>query len=72
MGEKIEGNKYSDGKCRFMIYDLDYTMGAKFAGVGLPDSDNFKFVESKSDKFPSNLFINLLKNDIDFQYKFIL
>ena len=71
MGDKIEGNRYSDGKWRFMIYDLDYTMGTQFHGVGLYDSDNFKFVESKSDKFPSNLFIGLLKNNTDFRNKFI-
>ena len=71
LGDKIEGNKYSDGKWRFMIYDLDYTMGSKFAGVGLFDSDNFKFVENKANKFPANLFLGLLKNNTDFQNKFI-
>ena len=53
IGEEIEGNKFSDGKWRFMIYDLDYTMGTKFAGVGKYDSDNFKFVEKKSEDFPA-------------------
>ena len=48
MGDKIEGNKFSDGKWRFMIYDLDFTMGSRFAGVGLFDSDNFKFIEGRS------------------------
>ena len=71
IGEKIEGNKFSDGKWRFMIYDLDYTMGSKFAGVGNYDSDNFKFVEKKSEDFPANLFMALLKNNIEFQNKFI-
>jgi hypothetical protein len=71
MGNIIEGNKYGDGKWRFMIYDLDYTMGSKFAGVGLLDSDNFKFVEGRSNKFPANLFMGLLKNNTDFQQKFV-
>ena len=71
MGNIIEDNKYSDGKWRFMIYDLDYTMGSKFAGVGLLDSDNFKFVEGKSKNFPANLFMGLLKNNTDFQQKFV-
>ena len=71
MGEKIEGNKFSDGKWRFMIYDLDYTMGSKFAGVGSYDSDNFKFVEGRSKNFPSNLFMALLKNNTEFRNKFI-
>ena len=71
MGNIIEDNKYSDGKWRFMIYDLDYTMGSKFAGVGLLDSDNFKFVEGRSNYFPANLFMGLLKNNTDFQQKFV-
>ena len=71
MGDKIEGNKFSDGKWRFMIYDLDFTMGSRFAGVGLFDSDNFKFIEGRSNRFPSNLFIGLLKNNTEFRNKFI-
>ena len=61
LGDKIEGNKYSDGKWRFMIFDLDYTMGAKYAGVGLFDSDNFKFIENKANEFPANLFLGFIK-----------
>ena len=71
MGEIIEGNKFADGRWRFMIYDLDYTMGSKFAGVGSFDSDNFKFVEGRSNRFPVNLFMALLKNNTDFQQKFV-
>ena len=26
-GNKIEGNEFSDGKWRFMTYDLNYTVG---------------------------------------------
>ena len=70
-GEPQEGNKYSDGKWRFMIFDLDYTMGNKFAGVGEVNSDNFKFVERKSGNYPGNLFLGLLKNNSEFQNKFI-
>ena len=71
MGDIIEGNRFTDGRWRFMIYDLDYTMGSKFAGVGSLDSDNFKFVEGRSNKFPANLFMALLKNNTDFQQKFV-
>ena len=61
-GNKIEGNKYGDGKWRFMTFDLDYTMGAGWNGVG-PDIDNFQKVEQKSDQSPTDLFVALLKND---------
>ena len=61
-GKKIEGNKYGDGKWRFMTFDLDYTMGAGWNGVG-PDVDNFQKVEQKSDLSPTNLFVALLKNE---------
>jgi len=33
LGEKIEGNEYSDGKWRFIIFDLDYSM-RDFGGWG--------------------------------------
>ena len=54
-----------------MIFDLDYTMGNRFAGVGEVNSDNFKFIEKRSNYYPGNLFIGLLKNNTEFQNKFI-
>ena len=71
LGDPIPGNKYSDGRWRYMIFDLDYTMGNKFAGVGEVHSDNFKFVEQKATKYPANLFLGLLKNNAEFRNKFI-
>ena len=71
LGNYINGNKYSDGKWRFMIFDLDFTMGSKFAGVGEVNSDDFIFVEKKSNVYPANLFIGLLKNNSEFRNKFI-
>lgn len=69
-GNKLEGNKYGDGKWRFMTFDLDYTMGAGWNGVG-PDIDNFQKVEQKSDKSPTELFVALLKNE-EFKNKFAI
>ena len=61
-GNKIEGNKFGDGKWRFMTFDMDYTMGAGWNGVG-PDVDNFQKVEQKSNQSPTDLFVALLKNE---------
>jgi hypothetical protein len=33
-GDKIDGNDFSDGKWRFMTYDIDYTLGATYADFG--------------------------------------
>ena len=70
IGLQQKGNKYSDGKWRFTIFDLDYSMGNEFGGVGEVTSDNFKFIEEKN-MYPSNLFIILLKKNKEFQIKFI-
>ena len=72
-GEPIEGNKFSDGKWRFIIFDLDYTMGAQYFGVGSPDVDNFKSLQdrSKLKQAPVNLIQGLLINNTDFKYKFV-
>ena len=67
-GSKIEGNKFGDGKWRFMTFDMDFTMGAGWGGVG-PDNDNFQKVMSKNKDSPTNLFVALFKND-DFKKKF--
>ena len=60
--DKTEGNKYGDGKWRFMTYDMDYTMGAGWGGVG-PEFDNFQKIEQKSNLSPTNLFLSLYKNE---------
>ena len=67
-GNRIEGNKFGDGKWRFMTYDMDFTMGAGWGGIG-PDIDNFLKVKSKSDQSPTNLFVSLFMNE-EFKNKF--
>ena len=61
-GNKIEGNKYGDGKWRFMTYDMDYTMGAGWGGTG-PEVDNFQKIEQRQLLSPANLFVALFKNE---------
>ena len=34
LGEKLEGNEFSDGRWRFLKFDLDYSMGAQFFRSG--------------------------------------
>ena len=64
-GEKIEGNKYSDGKWRFIIFDLDYSMNS-------PSTDSFNHALSRMERGPLNkLFFSLLKNNSDFRHKFV-
>ena len=43
-GEYIEGNEFSDGRWRFVIFDLDYTMGAtqNILGESSPSVNNLK------------------------------
>ena len=67
-GSKIEGNKFGDGRWRFMTFDMDFTMGAGWGGTG-PDTDNFSKLQSKIDQSPTNLFVALFKND-DFKKRF--
>ena len=72
-GDFQEGNKYFDGKWRFIIFDLDYTMGAEFQGVGSPDVDIFPNL-AKREKLkqpPVDLFYGLLVNNTYFQNKFV-
>ena len=69
-----EGNIYSNGKWRFIIFDLDYSMGAEFYEVGSADVNNFKNnIDNRSRLKQSyvSLFLGLLKNNTDFQNKFI-
>ena len=73
-GDYIEGNKYTDGKWRFIIYDLDYSMGTDFFNhtrLGSPDVNNFKDIEKRKEVAPVNLFLKLIKYNQDFQYKFV-
>ena len=72
-GNKIDDNIYSDGKWRFMTYDLDYTIGnnyADFGGVEGYQYDTFKHMDRGKNKGPTNLFVALLKNE-DFKKKFV-
>ena len=44
-GSKIDGNIYSDGKWRFMSYDLDHTLGETYEDFGGVEGywyDNFQ------------------------------
>lgn len=73
MGAAIDGNKYSDGKWRFISYDFDYTMGATyedFGGVQGYAYDSFKHMDNKKKDAPTNLFVKLLANK-EFRDKFI-
>ena len=72
-GNKIDGNIFSDGKWRFMTYDLDYTIGktyADFGGVEGYQYDMFRHMDKGKRTAPTNLFVALLKND-EFKTKFI-
>ena len=71
-GNKIDGNEYSDGKWRFMTYDLDYTVGktyADFGGVEGYQYNMFRHMDNGKDKEPTRLFVALLKNN-EFKTKF--
>ena len=72
-GNKIEGNLFSDGKWRFMTYDLDYTMGKTFADFGGVEGyqyDMFRHMDYGKRVAPTNLFVALLKNK-EFKEKFV-
>ena len=65
-GDKIKDNLYSEGKWRFMTYDLDYTVGnnyADFGGVEGYQYDTFKHIDKAKNEAPTNLFVSLLKNE---------
>ena len=71
-GNKIDGNKFSDGKWRFMTYDLDYSIGKTFADFGGVEGyqyNMFRHAERSSNVPPTNLFIALLRNE-EFKTKF--
>lgn len=65
-GAAIDGNPYSDGKWRFITYDMDYTMGATYASFGNVEGyayDSFQHMNRNKGEAPTNLFIRLLKNE---------
>ena len=71
-GDKIDGNDFSDGKWRFMTYDLDYTLGATYADFGGVEGyqyDTFRHMDRAKSDPPTNLFVALLKNE-EFKTKF--
>ena len=74
-GEPIDGNKYSDGRWRFIVFDLDYSMGGDFFNPYTPDFDMLSYIESRAQgrwkASSTTLFINLIKNNKDFQNKFV-
>lgn len=70
-GEAIEGNPYSDGKWRFITFDLDYTVGGTYSDFGGVEGyayDSFCHIAERSGN-PTGLFLNLLKNK-EFRDKF--
>ena len=73
MGEKIENNKFSDGKWRFMTYDLDKTMGNFYGDIGVSEHyqyNMFNHMDYLKIEAPTNLFVALLKNE-EFKNQFI-
>ena len=71
IGENNFENEYKDGKWRFLIFDLDYSMGAKYHGNGSPGIDNFNYANRRNIESPVNLFFSLLKKNKYFQNEFI-
>ncbi len=73
MGEPVDGNPYSDGKWRFMSFDYDFTMGKTYGDYGGVEGytyDKFRHMDNGKKYAPTNLFINLLKNN-DFRSRFV-
>ena len=70
LGEKIEGNKYSDGKWRFIIFDIDYSMGGSWGRNG--NNNIFMNVQRRASRTTvAQLFLNLLMNNTNFRNKFV-
>ena len=73
MGEKIENNKFSDGKWRFMTFDLDLTIGGFYGdngGTEVYEYNTFNHTMQRRSGTPTNLFIALSKNE-NFRNKFV-
>ena len=67
IGDPIEGNEYSDGRWRFIINDLDYSMNLSFVST-----DRFNYSISRAESAEIILcFFYLLKNNTNFQHKFV-
>ena len=72
-GSKIENNMYSDGKWRFLTYDLDFTIIYDYEAHVTQDEgykyNKFESLISFNNYPPTSLFWALLKNEI-FRNKF--
>ena len=67
IGEKIEGNEYSDGKWRYIMIDVDYSMNDSSVKV-----DRFNHTQNRMEMAEViKFFIYLIKNNSDFRNKFI-
>jgi len=66
LGEPIEGNKYSDGKWRFYIFDLELSMNS-------PNSNTFLNIETEKRINYSyvQLYYSLVHNNSDFRHKIV-
>ena len=62
--DPIEGNKFSDGKWRFIIYDLDYSMNS-------PNSNSFMAAERKNKYAYVRFYLNLIKYSSEFRHKLV-
>ena len=66
LGEPIEGNKYSDGKWRFYIFDLDLSMNSPnsntFLNIEVEKRINYSYVQ---------LYYSLVHNNSDFRHKIV-
>jgi len=67
IGDKIEGNQYADGKWRFIIIDLDYSMNTSFVEI---DRFNYSYSRKEYAEIIS-FFHELLQKNKNFQNKFV-
>jgi hypothetical protein len=66
-GKEIEGNEYSDGKWRFIMIDIDYSMNISSVNV-----DRFNYTQNLMHLAEiTTFFFYLLKNNSDFRNQFI-
>ncbi len=73
-GSEIAGNKYTDGKWRFLCFDFDYTIGltyASFGGVQGFEYDSFTHVDNNKKYIPAKFFTKCSEND-EFKKQFAL
>ena len=66
LGDPIKGNKYSDGKWRFYIFDLDLSMNSPnsntFLNIEVAKRINYSYVQ---------LYYSLVHNNSDFRHKIV-